>query len=301
MKVTNKKINGFKMTCIESRNFIVGIARDIGPRVLYLAHADKPDYNVLAILPKSGSPLPDGGFWYSYGGHRLWSSPEAMPRSYSQDNTPVEIKVESKKVTIIANPEPENSVHKEILLDFSPQDHIQVTHTIKNIGRWPIQAACWALSVMRQNGFAIIPIKPCKVDESGLLPDRRISLWPYSNPGDKRVSFFKDTIIVRQNPNEPGAFKIGAMANPSWIAYWVGGVCFLKKFVPESSAPYPDFGCNVETYTNPGILEIETLGPLKTIEPSQSIQHTEQWYLQVTGNMEPEPNSIHKKLGRLIK
>lgn len=300
MKIVNKSINGFKMKMIESGDFIVGIAREIGPRVLYLAHKYKPDYNVLAILPHAGRPLPDGGFWHSYGGHRLWSSPEVSPRSYSLDNKPVEIKVESKKVTIIGNPEPENSVHKKIVLDFSPKDHIQVTHSIQNIGRWQIQAACWALSVMRQNGFAIIPIKPCKVDESGLLPDRHFSYWTYANPGDKRVSYFNDAVFIRQNPNETGSFKIGAQANPSWIAYWVGGVCFLKKFMRESGT-YPDFGCDVEVYTNQDKLEIETLCSLKTIEPTQSIQHVEQWYLHVTGDMYPEPASVQKKLGKLIK
>jgi hypothetical protein len=42
-------------------------------------------------------------------------------------------------------------------------------------------------------------------------------------------------------------------------------------------AAYPDFGCTFETFTNADILELETLGPLTTLAPGESVSHTERW------------------------
>ena len=40
---------------------------------------------------------------------------------------------------------------------------------------------------------------------------------------------------------------------------------------------YPDFGCSFETFTNADFLELETLGPLATLAPGESLTHTERW------------------------
>ena len=297
LKISEKTVSGFRLRLIESGNYIVGITKDIGPRILYLAHSQKPDFNLLGILPDAGKPTTEG-FWHSYGGHRLWSSPEESPRSYSMDNQPVDIKIEATKVVIRGNPEPENSTHKEIILDFSRKDSIQVTHKIKNIGRWPIELAAWALSVMRKKGFAIIPIKPERMDKEGLLPDRRITIWPYTDLSDKRIVYSNEYLFLKQDPRSIGACKLGAMVNPNWVAYWVGGVLYVKKFTPKNEF-YPDFGCSVEVYSCSDMLEIETLSPIKIIKPSQSILHTEQWYLRVLSDLKPDSHSVRQKLGKL--
>jgi hypothetical protein len=36
-------------------------------------------------------------------------------------------------------------------------------------------------------------------------------------------------------------------------------------------------GCTFETFTNADFLELETLGPLTTLAPGQSVSHTERW------------------------
>jgi len=44
-------------------------------------------------------------------------------------------------------------------------------------------------------------------------------------------------------------------------------------------ALYPDLGCCFETFTNADFLELETLGPLATLRPGDSVTHTERWSL----------------------
>jgi len=299
LKVEEKEISGFKTKLFFLDELIIGIPTEIGPRILYLASKENPEFNLFGVLPEIGQQTSEG-FWKIYGGHRLWSSPEAKPRSYSLDNKPVRIESEKETITIHGNPETANSVQKTIKITPHPEGGLKVLHEIRNIGRWPINLACWALSIMRPKGFAIIPVHPSKVDEEGLLPDRHFTIWPYTNLSDKRLIFAEDFIFVKQDPKIENPVKIGAMANPSWTAYWVDGAVFVKEFRKEEGS-YPDFGCSVEVYTNAQMLELETLGPLKTLEPNHIIKHTERWRIFNVGELTPTPEKIKEKIEPLLR
>ncbi|MEM2761714.1 MAG: hypothetical protein QW294_02735 [Candidatus Bathyarchaeia archaeon] len=300
MIAEEKIIDGFRVKVASIGDMLIGAACDIGPRIIYLASVKRPELNLFGVLPNAGVETSEG-FWRIYGGHRLWAAPEAKPRSYSLDNQPVNIETDSDSLTVHGNPEEKNSIQKEITVKANPDGGVQVVHRIRNIGRWPIRLACWALSVMRRNGFAIVPIKPMKVDAEGLLPDRHISIWPYTNIADKRLVLTSEYIFVKQDPKAAGPLKIGAKANPNWAAYWVEGMLFLKQFNYEGGAEYPDFSCSVEVYTNPDMLELETLGPLKTVEPSGVIEHVEVWRVSNVGKIKMKPENIREKIEPLIK
>ncbi len=298
MKVEEKQVGGFKTKLFFLNEFIIGIPTEIGPRILYLASREKPEFNLFGVLPEMGMQTSEG-FWRIYGGHRLWSSPEAKPRSYSLDDEPVKIETDKETVTVYGNPETANSIQKTITITPHPEGGLRVLHEIKNIGRWPINLACWALSIMRPKGFAIIPVQPSKVDEEGLLPDRHFTIWPYTNLSDERLIFADGFIFIKQDPEAENPVKIGTMANPSWTAYWVDGAAFVKEFQREEGS-YPDFGCNVEVYTNAQILELETLGPLRTLEPNNTIKHTEIWRIFNIRELTPNPEKIKRKLEPLL-
>ncbi len=149
---------------------------------------------------------------------------------------------------------------------------------------------------MRGNGFAIIPFKPRQVDHHGLLPDRFIVAWPYTRLDDPRIKLRGSYIIVHQDPGVKNPVKIGARANPSWIAYWVEEYLFKKSF-REEDAVYPDFGSSVEVYTNDRFLELETLGPLRRIEPGRSNIHVETWSVKRIGGLRPHEKILEEKLG----
>src|SRR5262245_4917634 len=67
------------------------VTTDIGPRIIRYGFPGED--NILAELPDL-SVKTDLGEWKPYGGHRLWTAPEAMPRSYAPDSTPIEYKIE---------------------------------------------------------------------------------------------------------------------------------------------------------------------------------------------------------------
>jgi len=299
MMIEEKTVEGFRIKVVSIGDMLVGAACDIGPRILYLASAKKPELNLFGILPNAGVETSEG-FWKIYGGHRLWSSPEAKPRSYSLDDQPVKIDVGEDYLTVYGSPEEKNSIQKEITIKAGPDSSVQVIHRIKNIGRWPIKMACWAISVMRRNGFAIIPIEPAKVDAEGLLPDRHIALWPYTDISDERLMFTGEYIFVKQDPKAKRPLKIGVNANPNWAAYWVEGLLFLKQLQVEKGE-YPDFGSNVEVYTNPEMLELESLGSLKVVDPSSVIEHVETWRVFNVGRIRMKSENVKEKIEPLIK
>ena len=293
MEMKEKHVDGFRIKELLFDNIIIGIAIDIGPRILYLADSNKPDFNLFGILPKAGSRTPKG-FWKIYGGHRLWSSPEAMPRSYSIDDQPIKIEKKGRGVLILGNPEGENSIRKEIEIKPYAKSGIEVIHRIQNIGKQSLKLGCWALSVMRQGGFAVIPFKPVKL---GLLPDRSISVWPYTDLSDKRLILQDRHMFIRQQPLAKKPIKIGTIASPSWTAYYVLGTLFIKTFHKEKGE-YPDFGCNVEVYTNSDMLELETLSPLKTLAPAEYVQHTEIWNIFEVGELTQDSDMVEEKLSK---
>ncbi len=298
MNLVEGRVNGFRIVFAYFDDMVLGIATEIGPRILYLGLKGKPNLNFFGVLPDAGRETPEG-FWRIYGGHRLWTSPEALPRSYSLDDKPVKVEFLDGEVRIYGNPEPENSVRKEIYIRRADGGGVEVIHRIVNIGRWPIKLSCWALSVMRKDGFAILPIEPCKVDKEGLLPDRRISLWPYTHLTDPRLKLSDRYIFVRQDPSIPTPFKIGVRANPTWVAYWVEGHVFVKIF-EDREGEYPDYGCNAEVYTNADMLELETLSPLIEIDSLEVAEHKEVWKLSEVGLMKPEVMDVDEKLNRQV-
>ena len=294
MNITEGNIEGFRVKFIHMNNLIIGVTTNIGPRILYLAHKENPNINLFGVVPDFGIDTPEGK-WRIFGGHRLWVSPEAMPRSYSLDNKPVKIKIVDRKVIIEGNPEPQNSIKKRILIrPSSDSNSIEVVHEIENIGRWPIKFACWAISVMRKNGFAILPIKANPVDERGLLPDRVIVLWPYTSINDARLILGTNYVFVRQDPNIKKPVKIGVKAHPPYVAYWVKGYLFVKQISVEKDAEYPDFQSNIEVYTNDLFLELETLGPLREIAPGEVNRHREIWKVVNVGELRPLEEDIAK-------
>jgi hypothetical protein len=147
-----------------------------------------------------------------------------------------------------------------------------------NRGLWPVELAPWALSVMAPGGIGIVP-QPTAAHPDGLLPNRTLVLWPYTNMSDQRHLWGSKLILLRQDPQAQAPTKLGLSANDGWAAYLRGDHLFLKLFDYVNGATYPDHGCSVEIYTNSHMLELETLGPLQRLDPGGSIEHVEHWFL----------------------
>ena len=250
---------------------------DVGPRIIRLGFVggDNMFGEMDDQVGKTG-----GDEWRIYGGHRLWHSPEAKPRSYFPDNFPIEVKEGPNSLTLIQPAEITTGIRKTIEVTMQPdRNQVVVVHRLHNDNLWPVELAPWALSVMAKTGLAIIPQPAPVAHEQALLPARPLAQWTYTDMSDPRWRWGAKYITLRQDPGIAAPQKIGVGNHENWIACAVKDNLFVKTFQYRQGVTYPDFGCTVEVFTNADILEVETLGPMTRLAPGQTAEYTENWFL----------------------
>jgi hypothetical protein len=268
--------HGFPITSVSSAFLQVDCLATAGPRIVSLCYKGSP--NLLAAVPSIVVPTPYGDYRY-LGGHRLWHSPESMPRSYIPDQEGLTATHLPDGIALEGRLEAPTTIRKKIELRLdAAHPRLTLKHTLKNEGLWDVRLAPWAITMFRLGGMAILPIRAGAGKEQELLPDRRISLWPYTRINDARLHFEDEFVLVRSQPGLP-PLKIGAFNPEGWTAYWVDGILFRKTFKVRAGLPHPDHDCNAEIYTNDQFIELESLGPLAQLEPGSVVELTETWEL----------------------
>jgi hypothetical protein len=288
--------------CVSLKNGSVELLAtlDFGPRIIHLSSAGGTNLfcedreGVLVQAGEAFEPV-GGGAWHIYGGHRLWTSPERVPRTTYPDNEPVEwAKAGDDGVVLRAPQERWNQIVKEIELRLDPAGpHVTAIHRVTNRGPWPIRFAPWALSVMSPGGRAVVPLTGTN---TGLLPNRRFIHWPYNRLNDPRVKFTETEMVVDQGDG-PTPYKVGIDNESGWAAYSNHGDTFIKRYRPVPGGTYPDFGVSFELYTNERMLELETLGELREVESGETVVHEETW--QVVKGLDLRPGSPEEAVSRL--
>lgn len=281
-KINYKNFGG----CLRLTNGIIEAVAtvDVGPRVVRFAFVDGENFffeDIEREAVTSGEPLEavfgKGSAWYNYGGHRMWLSPEDMPLTYYPDNDPVKWEEIPGGVRLTPPAQRVNDVQYHIELVMAPDKaSMTVRHYATNLSSSTKNNAVWAVSVMRQGGLEVVP-QP--LNNTGLLANRRLSLWSYTDMSDDRVYWGKKYITLRQDTGITSAIKFGINNERGWAAYLVNNGMFVKKYSHNPDGNYPDYGVSYETYTNNLILEMESLGELVPITPGSTVSHTEEWTL----------------------
>jgi hypothetical protein len=250
---------------------------DVGPRIIQLG--PDPEHNCFYVDPATLGQQ-GGNNWNLFGGHRLWHAPEALPRSYQPDNQPVNVSVEESGVTLTQPVEAVTGIQKQIEIRLSDgKPDVTVIHRLTNHNVWPVTLSPWALSVMAPGGVGVLPLPPRGSHDENLLPTGSLVLWAYVEMNDRRYSWGREFVMLRQEAMASTPQKIGLTASGGWVAYVVDNMLFVKLFEETVEAPYPDRGCTVELFTNSVMLELETLGPMTTLQPDETITHVERWCL----------------------
>jgi len=262
--------------CVQITNGIVDliITTDVGPRIIRYGFIR--DKNVFyEVAPTLG--LTGGDEWRMYGGHRLWHSPEDRIRTYEPDNFPVPWEEVAHGIHTFQAVEPNTGIRKEMEITISPDSTaVTILHRLTNKGKTRVELSAWSISAMAPGGKEIVPQT---VNDTGLLPNRVMSLWPYTSLNDSRAYFGGNYIILRQDPQIRQPFKFGTSNEQGWAAYFNHNQLYVKYYCHYPNALYPDFGVSYETYTNNFMLEMETLSPLTRLEPSALVEHEEKWEL----------------------
>ncbi len=252
---------------------------DVGPRIMSYSFVGGTN---LFYVRDDFAGQTGGAEWKNYGGHRVWHAPEDKVRTYEPDNGPVTAKVMANGLLLTMAPEKASGIQKEIEITLDPATtEVRVVHRLRNAGPWPVELAPWAISVMAPGGFAVAPM-PTAFHPDRLLPNRALTLWPYTDMKDDRWLWGTDYILLRHKVVPDGVqerTKVGINSNLGWAAYYLGGNLFIKRFAYVEGARYPDYNSSLEVFTNNRMLELETLAPLVTLPPGGVTTYEERWEL----------------------
>ena len=256
----------------------VVVTTGVGPRIIRYGFLGED--NILGEIPEVA--IETGlGAWKPWGGHRLWTAPEANPRSYVPDNSPVRYEIEDERTIRLMQPvEPQTGIEKQMLVSLEAEGAgVAIEHRLTNRNLWAIEVAPWAITTMRGGGRAILPQEPYRSWDEYLLPARPLVLWHYTDLSDPRWTIGKKYIQLRTDEAIKEPQKIGIANKQGWVAYHLGRTLFVKRAVYEDGAAYPDYGSSTETYTAASNIEVETLAPLRRLEPGAAAVHVERWQL----------------------
>lgn len=276
---------------ISNGNIELVVTLDFGPRIIRFGFAGGAN-EFLENFPGTAE-LGEGREYKFRGGHRLWHSPEEMPRTYIPDDEPVEWEKVDGGIRVIQKTEPWVQIKKELTIQIIGENSVKVTHTLINKNAWKVKLSVWGITQAAPGGIEIIP--QAKKD-TGLLPNRAVALWPYTRMDDSRLYWGNDFIAVKHDSEAKTPLKIGTTNENGWAAYCNHNNLFIKRFDYVQDAKYPDYGMNFETYCCSAFTEIETLSPKVSIQPDGSAVHVENWTLVKNIGIIPDSEEKMKQI-----
>lgn len=266
-----------KCVFLDNGEVSLGVTVDVGPRIISYSLKGKENVMLEDVDRVFSEPVRGGlGTWYTYGGHRLWLSPEVNPETYAPDNAPVKYNFDGKTLTLEP---PVTPFGKQFRMEITLAESgtaVDLTQSITNVADEPAEYAAWSITAMAPGGVCLVPMCTRK---SGYLPNRVISMWEYVDVYDPRFKLTNEYARIRQDSFVKKAFKVGFNVEDRFAVYAVNKQIFVKTFGEYEDVKYPDYSCNCEVYTNPLFLECEMLGEKKTFAKGETASISERWYI----------------------
>jgi len=253
------------------------VTGDVGPRIIRFGFVG--GQSLFKEFPEQLGGTREEKYQHR-GGDRVWKAPEDAIATWAPDNVPVQITVIANGLIARAPVEPLTSLQKEIEVRMTPAgSEVTVFHRITNRSLFSLEFSVWTLTMMAPGGVAISGFPPRGKHPANLEATNPLVMWAYTNLSDKRWTFTKKYLSLKQDPANPEPQKLGMFNPDTWGAYVLNGEVFIKRTKAVSGETYPDFGCSFETFTNNDFLEMETLGPMTKLAPGKTAETVEHWSL----------------------
>jgi hypothetical protein len=206
----------------------------------------------------------------SFGGDKTWPAPQSAwnwPPPDVFDASPLEAHAEGGALRMLSPVSPRFGIRTERILTLDPAKPILRVVTIyRKVAGEPVEVGVWVITQTRVPEAAFLP-QPA----NSKFADGLTRLWALPTNFISRPS--PGLIEFRRDARE--SHKIG---NDGEAILWVGAKQTLKIEISRvPGATYPDDGCSVELYSNPdpaGYVEMEALGPLKTLRVGDELRGT---------------------------
>lgn len=253
------------------------VTSDVGPRVIRFGFVGGQNLfkEFSDQLGRSGEEK-----FQLRGGDRVWKAPEDPVATWAPDNVPVVIQTTPTGLVARAPIEPLTNLQKEIEINMAPSGTgVTVSHRIINRSLFTLEFSPWAITMMAQGGTAVTGFPPRGKHPINLEATNPLVMWAYTDLSDPRWRFTKKYLILRQDPKNSEAQKLGLFNPDTWAAYILNNEVFVKRSSSDPTKTYPDFGSSFETFANNDFLEMETLGPLTKVLPGHTVEQLEHWGL----------------------
>ena len=158
------------------------ITGDIGPRIMRYGFVG--GQNLFKEFPeglgRSGEPT-----WQLRGGHRIWVAPEDPYLTYAPDNGPVEVAVNGDVIEATQPVEPTTGLVKQLVVKMAPNGTgVKILHRIRNQGRWTVEIAPWAVTMLAPGGVGITGFPPRGTHPEVLNPTHPLVMWAFTDLAD---------------------------------------------------------------------------------------------------------------------
>ena len=217
---------------------------------------------------------PAAGEWLNFGGDKCWPAPQIgwahhlgrdWPPPLAFDSSPMEA-VSTPRGVLMTSPIDsaygiQVARHVELAADLPV---LRIRTEFHKLAGSAVRVGIWTVTQM-QDAERVCALLPAQSE----FPDGYIRLMP-AEPAGLRIG--PHWLSLVRHPSE--SVKIGTQASS---LLWVGSACTVRIDAETGPGEYPDGGCVTEIYTNPGELgyvELETLGPLVTLNAGDRIERT---------------------------
>jgi hypothetical protein len=253
--------------------YSIAAATAFGPRLMSLRYRRGPE-----LLAQLGDDVvidhPDSGIYRFHGGHRLWAAPEVPAVTYASDDHPCVVTTSDGALTV-RGPVDGAGFIKELSVSLEGESLI-VDHRLANTRLQPASVAVWGLTQVRLGGVALIPSRAAS-SQYEFQADRSLILWPYTSLIDVRLSWLERAAVIAAVPGP--RLKIGSGPSPGRLGYLIDGQLFTKEISPAGEGKYPDRGAVAQVFVEDSFCELESVGPVVTLEPGSSASHREAWHV----------------------
>jgi hypothetical protein len=290
------------LVIVQNGSLRVGILPSIGGRVVLLQMGNGP--NLLHSNPQHWTPeaRPDmeaAPTWKAFDGHIYWLSPqegwwsqqEGWPElsgaNWPPDPyliyAPYEIrKRTSSSLTLISPPSPVSGIRMEKQVRVYSPGEVRLTATMTNIREEPVTWGLWSNTRFSDSTPFAVACPGLKEDETR-----------YDKPGGMRGIRSPDGLwytfpqtIEKARPEANKANKVFLALEEREIHAWpIPGIRLRKVAGPVDPGEIHSSQAPVEIYLQrgatpeEGLLELEFHGPVKRLQPGQSLSLEESWFL----------------------
>jgi hypothetical protein len=250
----------------------------IGPRIAWFGHCDRDN-----LLYWDAAGEHRRGAWRLYGGHRFWLTrplADENEETYEPDNQACVVERLPGGVRIT---QPTTSLGIEKSLTITVDGGVWIIeHRLRNAGTLLWSGGAWGLTCTQPGPGTVyrVPLGggPPTWDLTTIVIPHRWGGVHTTRFDDPQITMVEDAMEIRADKEEAKRLVMaprGELEMRDPARGW-----FRKRTAFDADAAYP-LGTNLAVYVGPDrfMVELETMGPLRTLVPGAALTHVERWTL----------------------